>query len=143
MIDLNWNPSTKQLRQFGLAAFVLAPLAVWIATGATRPADWTTDQQTLFATVAGAGAVIAALSLIAPALVKPIFIALSVIAFPIGLVVSECILLIIYVFVFTPVSLIFRLMKRDALDRTLNRSAKSYWQPKTQPADVTSYFRQS
>jgi hypothetical protein len=37
---------------------------------------------------------------------------------------------------------LFRVMGRDALQRRIDRDAKSYWQPKAQPRDAGSYYRQ-
>jgi hypothetical protein len=48
-----------------------------------------------------------------------------------------------YFVIFLPVAIVFRLIGRDALQRVLNRSAATYWQPKRQAADARSYFRQS
>ena len=47
---------------------------------------------------------------------------------------GEVVLGIIYFGVFLPVSMIFRLVGHDALERRIDRKAKSYWQPKARPA---------
>jgi hypothetical protein len=51
-------------------------------------------------------------------------------------------MLIIYFAVFLPIAMIFKLMRRDALERGIDKSAQTYWQPKKQPAGIDSYFRQ-
>ena len=68
---------------------------------------------------------------------------LTLLTLPIGLVVGEIILMTIYFLLFLPVSLVFRLIGRDALKRGIDRSAKTYWQSKPEPAGPESYFRQS
>jgi hypothetical protein len=67
---------------------------------------------------------------------------LTIITFPIGVVVGEVVMMAIYFAVFLPIGMIFRLMRRDALERGIDKSAPTYWQPKKQPAKVDSYFRQ-
>ena len=62
-------------------------------------------------------------------------------AFPIGWTVSKIVLGAVFLLVFTPVALVFRLTGRDALQ--LRRgSGRSYWTGKPAPS-VESYFRQS
>ena len=51
------------------------------------------------------------------------------------------ILAALYYVVFTPIALVFRLMRRDALRRRRSTAA-SYWTPKPQPDDPTQYFKQ-
>jgi len=51
--------------------------------------------------------------------------------------------LIIYFGVFLPFGLVFRLLRRDALQLELDRDRDSYWEPKKQPTSAASYYRQS
>ena len=132
IVDINWQPTARQLRQFGGICLVALPLVGWFWGAGT----------TLIAVLAAIGAAVLALSWIAPPTVKPIFLALSVIAIPIGMVIGEIALVLIYFGVFLPMGLAFRLFVGDPLDRALYRSAVSYWQKK-KPADgPASYFRQ-
>jgi hypothetical protein len=58
------------------------------------------------------------------------------------LVVSSFILSGLYYLLLTPVSLVFRLLGRDALRRQFDPQADSYWVPRETPKDKRSYFRQ-
>jgi hypothetical protein len=82
------------------------------------------------------------LAFVSPRWVKWPFIALSVVTFPIGFVVSHLALAIIYYLVFTPVALVFRLMGRDALRRKLDPQAKSYWEAYNPDRGRERYLRQ-
>ena len=62
-------------------------------------------------------------------------------AFPIGWTVSQFMLLVLFYVVFTPVALVFRLMRRDALGLR-RRDAASYWAVKPGAARAEDYFRQ-
>ncbi len=143
LMDVHWKPSDRQLRQFGLIALVALPLAGWLFSGKPWPADMTATQRNVIGGLAGLGVVSALLAALKPQALKYPFLGATLLALPIGLVVGEVILLVIYFVVFLPVSLVFRLMGRDVLDRRIDRNAKSYWQPKAQPAGPESYFRQS
>ena len=59
------------------------------------------------------------------------------------MVISEVILLVIFLFIFAPVATVFRLIGRDALERQIERDRDSYWQEKARAAGIRSYFRQS
>lgn len=143
IVKINWCPSNRQLRQFGIIALAALPLAGWLLSGRPWPADTSQVQALAIGGLAAIGAFFALAAVIRPQFLRVPFVVLSLLALPIGLVFSEVILLAMYFLLFVPVGLIFRLIGRDALDRKIERTAKSYWQPKTPPAGLESYFRQS
>ena len=89
------------------------------------------------------GLALAAVGLLAPKVLKPVFVGLMLVALPIGMVIGELSMALIYFGVFLPIGLCFRLIGRDALQLKLDRNAQSYWQAKSTPRDVASYYRQS
>jgi hypothetical protein len=133
MIDLNWSPTTRQLRQFGLISFVALPLLAWLWGG-----SWT-----LIGILSGIGAVAALLGFVFPAALKPAYLAMSLVAAPIGIVVGELALLLVFFGVLLPIGIVFRLLRRDPLRREFDRSAETYFQPKRQPDSAARYHRQS
>ena len=143
MIPLDFHPGLRQLRQFCLTALVVLPLLAWLFTGRPTPNVWTTFHSALVGSLIAVGAILSVLSFVVPAAVRPVYIAVMLIAFPIGLVISELILLLTWLLLFTPLAVIFRLIGRDALDRRFDRSTDTYWRPKRQPKTIESYFRQS
>jgi hypothetical protein len=140
LIELNRQPTDRQLKQFGFACLVFLPLAGWVFSG--KPRTLEAANVPLLAGLAGCGLLLAVLSLLKPQALKSLFVGMSIVALPIGLVVGELVLLGVFFLVFTPLALVFRLIGRDALQRKLDRQATSYWQPKAQPRDAASYFRQ-
>ena len=88
------------------------------------------------------GIAIVLIGLILPSALKPVFLALTVVATPIGMVVGEIAMLSIYFGLFVPIGLMFRVLHRDALQLKIDRQAESYWQAKKQPKNVASYYRQ-
>ncbi len=67
---------------------------------------------------------------------------LSVVAFPIGFVVSHVVLAVLFFGILTPVGLTLRLLGRDLLDRGFEREKKSYWVDLPQSIQKRDYFRQ-
>jgi hypothetical protein len=132
LAEMNWSPTDRQLRQFAVVALMALPLAGWMwgARGTT------------FVWLMGAGLAVGTVGGIAPRLVKPLFIGLSLVALPLGMVCGELALLVVFFGVFLPLSLAFRLAKRDALQRSIDRTLDSYWQRKTPPRGPASYYRQ-
>ncbi|MCP4172616.1 MAG: hypothetical protein GY758_17790 [Fuerstiella sp.] len=132
LVEINWKPSDRQLRQFGGIAVVALPLLAMIWRASTP----------VIGTMAGIGAVVGVVSFLVPKAVKPLFIGLSVAAIPFGFAMAEVILISVFLFVFVPMGCLFRLMRRDAL-KLQKAETDSYWQTKRQPRNAASYFRQS
>lgn len=133
--DLPLRPDARMLRQFAAGWLVFfAALGAWQAWGHGRP--------TLGAALAAQGVLLGALGLARPGLLRPLFVTATVLAFPIGWVVSQLMLLLMYYAVMTPVGLLLRLRGRDALGRRKGSPGESYWKPKPVVTDVRRYFRQ-
>lgn len=135
MIKINWHPGEVMLRQFGwisLAGFGLLASVAWFKFGS----------QPVAITFCGLAVVAPVLGMVNPRLLKFLYIGLSLITFPIGIVVSNLVLLLIFLLVFTPLALIFRLIGRDELRLRLDRAAPTYWR-KYDPErrSPASYYR--
>ena len=133
LIELNWNPTARQLRQFGGLSTIALPLVTWIWGGSPS----------LILSMLGIGAAMAGLGLVVPAVLRPIFVGLSLVGIPIGMVIGELTMLLIFFGVFVPIGLFFRVIKRDALQLKIDPECNSYWQRKRPPSSVASYYRQS
>ena len=136
LLDLDLNPPQRALRVFGVAAgIVFLGLGAW----AWR-AGWIS---TPVATVSGMIGVHSLFAAIAwPAANRPLYVALSVLVWPIGFVVSYVMLGAMYFLVLTPLGLVFRLIRRDALRLRAPRSSDTYWVPYERRGGMERYFRQ-
>ncbi len=142
-VDLNLNPSDRQLAQFGVIGLVALPVLAWLFTGKPTPATWEATHTQWIGIFGGLGLLMGGMAAFKPSLLKWVFIAASLITFPIGFVVGEILMFTIYLIAFAPMALLFRIIGRDALEKQLDRNAETYWQAKAQPKDAASYFRQS
>lgn len=129
---INTNPDTRQLRQFGLLCVVLLPVITWV---------WGGSSSTIL-TVASVGAGLGLLGIFAPRVLKPVFIGLVFVSFPIGMIIGELILLMIFVGVFLPMAVLFRMIGRDVLHRRMSAESKTFWVPRNSPSNVRRYFQQ-
>ena len=132
LIQANWQPTPRQLRQFAGTCLVVLPVLGWL---------WDVSDNVMIA-MAGGGLLIGLVGYALPKSVQPLYLTLMVITTPIGIVLGELAMLTIYFGLFWPMGVVFRLLRRDALQLQLDRAQPTYWQPKPQPQNVTSYYRQ-
>jgi hypothetical protein len=129
------KPDAKTLRQFawGWVIFFGALAIVKFAIQhRMQPAMWL-----------GITAVVGVLlNLLVPVVFRWIFVVWMVLAYPIGWVVSQVALALMFYCIITPVALIFRVTGRDRLRRFKPANATTYWIAKKMPDDVRRYFRQ-
>lgn len=88
----------------------------------------------------GGGGLLALLGLSRPSSIKPFYVGLMRVTFPMGWVVSHFVLALVYFGVLTPIGAVVRLV-HDPMERRLDKHAKTYWFPR-QPSDPDRYFRQ-
>lgn len=142
---LDLNPDDKTLRQFGIIAlFAFGALGAWTLW---REAILGIHLSPGTANVVGGsllavGVLSGVLAMVAPRLVKPLFVGLTVVTFPIGFVVSHVILALLYYAILTPFGLAMRAAGVDPMQRRFDPRATTYWEKKTPRTDVRAYFRQ-
>ena len=120
LIEINWRPERRALRGFGWISLVaFAALGAWIyfrhtvfgfelsESAANRTA------YALWALSAACGL----LAAVAPPLLRPLYVGMSAVTLPIGFAVSHVAMALLFYGLFTPVAFIFRLIRRDPLDR--------------------------
>jgi hypothetical protein len=83
-----------------------------------------------------------ALGFVRPHLLRPLYVAALITAFPIGWTMSRVLLACVFYGLFTPLGLLFRLLGRDVLRRRFWRERSTYWTSKPAVTDARSYFRQ-
>ena len=139
-VKLNWKPTPKQLRQFGvvfLTGFVLIGLVkyFWPFTwGITQ--DKTTGWVSILIGVIGGG-----IALTGTKIALPLYYLWMGIAFVIGNIMSRVIIVVIYYGVVTPLALIGRLIGRDRL-QLKKPHTDSYWNDISLPKEPEKYERQ-
>jgi hypothetical protein len=135
MIDLNLNPTKKELRIFSLALwwlFSIVGLIVWRKTGSA----------TTGMTLSLIGLVLAAIGFAVPTAMRPVFIVMNVVNYPIAWTFTHIIMAFIFYFVVTPVGVIMRWTGRDPMERVFDRKAKTYWKSRRIDPNPGRYFRQ-
>lgn len=135
MIDVNWNPTERQLRQFGALLALFGAIVgglIYFKSGHLMLAAST------FAVLATIGCC----GVCYPRLIKPVYVVWMAAALPIGWLVSHAMLALVYYMIVTPIGLVMRLCGYDPAARKFDRDAESYWIPRPPEKDIQRYFRQ-
>ena len=145
LIDIDWRPSRRRLRGFGtIAAVVFAALGAWVYFRHSVVGIALTPRAA--ALTAGVLWAVAALALVlrfaAPVALRPLYVALSLISWPIGWVLSHVLLAVLFYGVVTPMGLLRRAVGGDPLTRQFPTDASTYWIRRRPAKDTSQYFRQ-
>ncbi len=135
VIEINRNPSRKELNQFGfiwLGFLILFGLLAWFKL----------ESHTAATVIWLLAIVVPVIGWLVPAFMKVVFLGLSYAAFPIGFVVSHVVLAAVYYLVLTPIGLVMRLFRYDPMSRALEPDRSSYWIEREPQPDPKQYFRQ-
>jgi len=131
--DIPRDPPLRLLRQFaGLWLAFFLGLAMWQGVSHGPSAK---------SVGAAAIALLGAVGLVRPGVLRPVFVGWMMLAFPVGWLVSHVALAVIFYGFFTPLALVFRLAGRDLL-ALKRKDVGSYWQARPQATDVRRYFKQ-
>lgn len=128
------GPTTdSQLRVFSACCIVLGAVLAWpMLHQATWPPERVVEWIGLIAGIVGMS------GLALPATVRPIYHGAMIVTRPIGFVVAQILLALLYFLVLTPVAIVLRIAGHDPL----RRRPPGDWRPTAADADLRRAFRQ-
>jgi hypothetical protein len=132
--DLPLNPTPRALRQFAAGWFILfliMALRQALAHG-NKTAGW------MLGAIAGIGL----LGLLKPFVMRWLFIGATVAAFPVGWLVTQLMLAIMFYLILTPIALVFRWRGRDELQLRRKTEQPGYWISRGEPPKAEQYLKQ-
>ena len=132
--DLPLKPAARVLRQFA-AAWLIFFGALAIRQGLVRG-------HMTPGIVLGGVALVGAIGLARPAAIRWLFVGATVAAFPIGWTVTQVVLAVMFYWVLTPLALIFRWRRRDALQLRRRSRSASFWTGRGDPPEPGRYLKQ-
>lgn len=144
MIPINLSPDERTLKQFGfiaLGAFGLLALCAFYETWMFGFGLGSLRLPVAYA-LGGLAVVSALFSLAWPKANKPLFLGLTVISYPIGIVMSFVVLGVMFFGIFAPLGALLRITGSDPMQRALRKSESSYWSSTRANRSKESYFRQ-
>lgn len=134
MIDINWQPSTRDLRIFAVGQVLFF---AFLATAIVRRGG----SPELAGILVGVSSVAGLVGTIKPSLVRPIYAGWMIAVFPIGWCVSHLLLGMVFWLVIVPLGLALRCCGVDPLERRTDKHRKTYWTKRPQPPAPSRYFR--
>lgn len=148
MLTPNWSPDRRTLRQFAalwlLFLFALGFYRAWHGGGLDGDHPFGFEGPWRLPIVLwGLGLLAGAPGLIAPALIRPLYVGMMMVTFPIGWVVSHVLMAVVYFALFVPIAYVFRSIGRDRLKLRFDRDAKTYWTDRPAPRRPSDYFKLS
>ncbi len=136
LIEINFRPEKSQLRSFGFIAVIACGLIFAFLLLYKKIA------LPLSAVPLFVGIIIFLSSLFSYRLTRLFYLALMFLALPFGLAISFLLMTAFYLLIITPLALLFRIAGRDALNRSFDMKAKTYWIAHRQCDSNERYFRQ-
>jgi preprotein translocase subunit Sss1 len=134
------HPTDDELIGFGKVAPIGFGLIGLVFSGFFF--DWTIERPVVLIVFLAIGALCFVGSLIGQTLlISPFYRVLMVIAVVVAPIVTYVLLGLVWLLMFTPVALWFRLTGRDAMHRRIDPAASTYWVTRKGPRDPRSYIR--
>jgi len=130
MIAINWKPSHRELRKFGVTLL--------IGFGVIGGVLFWKHPRAAFFVWAAAGAV-GLLALVGPKASRPFYWVWMGAGFAVGSVVSRLVLLVIFYLVLTPVALVFKITGRDELRLKRKGGETTCWENHPKIDDLSYY----
>ncbi len=119
MIEINWNPSRKELRVFAILEVLFFGIVAWLLYGKT-------GSQTVAFTTFGIAAIVGIAGFCLPKQMRIVYVVWMAAVLPIGWVVSHLVLGFAFFLMITPIGLVMRLFGRDPLQRQFDKQATTY-----------------
>jgi len=139
MLKPNFHPEPRVLRQFAVFAVVGLPLLAGLILRLCHAFSWTHPALLAAAAVGVLQLVLHLARVEAPS--RWLYVTLTIVALPIGFVLSQVLMALIYYLVMTPIGLVFRLIGRDVMGRKRDPQQKSYWHDRGPARKPSTYFR--
>jgi hypothetical protein len=140
LLTIDWKPNLRTLRLFGwtlgLACFLAAAFAAWRSYNAGN--DLSRPGSALFV----GSAVLVMVGIFRPAWLRPLYLAWMGAAFPIGWLLSNVFLGIVFFVVFSSAGFLLRIVGRDPLRRKKPVDLDTYWIARKEERSAEDYFRQ-
>lgn len=142
LINLDLNPQVRTLRQFGWISFLVFGALALVSRWRSGAGDSTLLQVAMTWLLLGVAVISGFFSLAAPRANRLLFVTLSVVTYPIGVVVSHVLLACLFYGVIMPVGVLVKLTGRDVLRRAAASSTPTYWIDARPARPSSDYFKQ-
>lgn len=134
LFPLQTKPTPRVLRQFAAAWLIF-----FLLTAANQTFRHHNSSSGLAFAIVG---LVGIIGLIRPAFIRPLFVVASLVTFPIGWVVSQIALLILFYGIVTPLGFFWRMRRRDLLQLHPKSGQSSFWISRDAEPPPERYLKQ-
>lgn len=134
-IEINKNPPRAQLASFGrlwAPAFAMMFSAMF----------WNAAVYSGCVISLAIGMLIALVAWVNPLWLKPVFVTLMIVTFPLGMLIGFVLMVCVYYLCIVPIGLLLRVFGKDPLAKRWDSEASSYWIERSDMAPLEQYFKQ-
>lgn len=136
IVEINFRPSEKELRWFGLLLWIFFALIAALAY-------WRTGALAIPRILGMVGTGLCLVYYALRPLRRPLFVGWMVAVYPLGWTISHLLFAMIYFLVVTPIGALLRLFGYDPLARGNKLEGRSsYWVERRRSSALSRYFRQ-
>lgn len=125
------NRSRTALRNFSLALGILmlclSGLAWWKSNG-------------IWPVWAVVGCAMIMMAFVTPLLIKPVYLVIASVAAVVGYFLSRIILMLIFLCLVTPISVVMRILGKDPMHRRIDKHRPSYWIQRTKKSETEADY---
>lgn len=139
--DVNWTPRTAEMRRFAASLVIGVPAvaAIHFLFRGMVFGSWPVESSLWMASAALIGVFL----WFFPSLGRPFYLVWFAASCTIGFVVSNTVMAMFYLVVFSLVAIVVRVLGRSNVRMHGNRRAVTYWQTVEKNSDPTRYYNQS
>ena len=134
-IEINKNPPRAQLASFGR---LWAPAFAMIFSAMF----WNASVFPGCVISLAIGMLIALVAWVNPLWLKPVFVTLMIVTFPLGMLIGFVLMVCVYYLCIAPIGVLLRVFGKDPLAKRWDSEASSYWIERSDMAPVAQYFKQ-
>ncbi len=135
MNAINRNPTARDLKIFGVLLAVFSCVVVTIVWWKFASPRWAIR-------IGSVASILLLVYAAAPSLRRSIYVGWMMAVYPIGVIISLLLLVVLYYVVLTPIGWLRRALVGDPLTRGWDPEAESYWSDREVVSEPERYFRQ-
>jgi|SRR5664280_808802 len=133
--ELPLRPANRVLRQFAAAWLV-------VFLGLAAHQQFARNHPAAAMALCIAAILVGGVGLLRPPAIRWVYVGATVLTFPIGWLMSQIVLLVMFYLVLTPIALLLRFRGRDLLDRRPASDRRTLWHLKEPGTEAKRYLRQ-
>ena len=138
--EVDWNPDLRARKKFAVSLIIGFPM---IAVVFSLIAFLKTHAFNHFFFWLGIVGLAAGVVLwLLPQIAKPFYQVWYFLACCMGIVIGNVLFAVFFYLVFTPLGLCLRLRRNQGINKSFDKSRKSYWRDAEKPVDLKRYYRQ-